>query len=203
MNRSCRGTIPDEPAGLAPYRDNQAMSFASRRALLAAGLGLATQPALTAGAEAGWEWRPWPRGKRVPRLELERLGGTRWRLQDARGHALMLNFWATWCEPCRAEMPSLMVLARQRENDGLRVMAVNYREGAPAIQRFVDALRLQDLPVLLDREGSAARDWTPRIFPSTVLIDRRGRPAGVLVGQIDWASAEAAALIEPLLAAKA
>ena len=176
------------------------MTFATRRALLAAALTLTAPPLLA--TEPGWEWRPWPRGKRAPRLELEREDGTRWRLADARGQALLLNFWATWCEPCRAEMPSLMALARQREVEGLRVLAVNYREGAPAIRRFVDQLQLQELPLLMDREGTAAREWTPRIFPSTVLIDRRGRPAGVLVGQIDWRSAEAAALIEPLLAAR-
>jgi thiol-disulfide isomerase/thioredoxin len=175
------------------------MTSALRRALLlAAGLGTARAPA----AEPGWEWRPWPRDKHVPRLDLERLDGSRWRLADERGHALLLNFWATWCEPCRAEMPSLLALARQREADGLRVRAVNYREGVPAIEHFVEQLQLQALSLLRDREGTAARDWTPRIFPSTVLIDRRGRPAGVLVGQIDWGGVEATALIEPLLAAR-
>jgi thiol-disulfide isomerase/thioredoxin len=178
------------------------MVFAIRRALLAAALAVAARPAWAAEAEPGYEWRPWQRTQRVPRLELERLDGTRFRLADARGHALLVNFWATWCEPCRAEMPSLMALARQREAEGLRVMAVNYREGAPAIRRYVEQLQLQELPVLMDRDGTAARDWTPRIFPSTVLINRRGQPAGVLVGQIDWSLAEARALIEPLLASR-
>lgn len=155
-----------------------------------------------AAAEPGHEWRPWTPGRRVPPLELDRLDGTRWRLAEQRGRVVLANFWASWCEPCRAEMPSLARLAGERADDGLSVVAINYREGTAAIRRFFEALRL-DLPVLLDRDGAAAAAWTPRIFPSTVLFDRRGAPAGVVVGEIDWNGAEARALVEPLLATAA
>jgi thiol-disulfide isomerase/thioredoxin len=153
-------------------------------------------------AEPGYEWRPWPRGKRVPLLELDALDGPRWRLSAQRGRVVLVNFWATWCEPCRAEMPALARLAQQREAEGLSVVAANYREGASAIQRFFERLGVS-LPVILDRDGAAAAAWTPRVLPSTVIFDRQGHPAGVLVGELDWEGGAAQALLDPLLAAPA
>jgi hypothetical protein len=82
-------------------------------------------------------------------------------------------------------------------------VAANYREAVPTVQRFVERLDLDGVQVLLDRDGTAAAAWTPRIFPSTVVFERTGRPAGVLVGEIDWEGADARALLEPLLAAPA
>lgn len=152
-------------------------------------------------AQAGHEWRPWPRGKRAPALALQRLDGGTWAATDHRGRVVLVNFWASWCEPCRTEMPSLANLAQQRRDEGLVVVAANYRESPLTVQRFVDRLGLESVEVVLDRDGSAATAWTPRIFPSTVVFDRTGRPAGVLVGEIDWEGADARALLDPLLAA--
>jgi thiol-disulfide isomerase/thioredoxin len=171
------------------------MTPLARRTVLLAGL---TAPLARAG-EPGFEWRPWPRDKRVPALDLETLDGKRWRLGEQRGRVVLANFWASWCEPCRAEMPSLAHLARERRDDGLLVVAVNYRETLLAVQRFLERDQL-DLPVLLDRDGAAAAAWTPRIFPSTVVFTRHGRPAGVLVGEIDWQGPAATALLAPWLA---
>lgn len=166
-----------------------------RRALL----GLVAATALPAAAAApGHEWRPWPPKRALPPLALPVLDGTRWQLADQRGRVVVVNFWATWCEPCRAEMPSLQRLAARHAQDGLAVVAVNYRETLATIRRFVEAAELA-LPVLLDADGAAALAWTPRIFPSTVLIGRNGRPAGVVVGEIDWEGASARALLVPLL----
>lgn len=172
----------------------------TRRSLLSAALAAA----LPVRGAAESEWRPWPRGRRMPPLELERLDGTPWRLDEVRGRVLLANFWASWCEPCRDEMPSLARLARRHAADGLEVAAINYREARPTIERFVARLALDGpLVMLRDREGAAAAAWTPRILPSTVVFDRRSRPAGVLVGEIDWDGPEAAALVGPLLAAPA
>ena len=163
----------------------------------AAWLGLG-RPA-HAAAEAGHVVRPWPQERAVPRLGLADLDGRRWELAALKGRPVLLNFWATWCEPCRAEMPSLDRLARQQAKEGLAVFAVNYQEGEARIREFLDAVRVS-LAVLLDRDGLAARQWTPRVFPSTVLIDREGRPLSTVIGEFDWGSAEAAALLGPLLA---
>jgi thiol-disulfide isomerase/thioredoxin len=211
---------PTVPAtAFCPPRDNASMSPRSprpaaahapiaplaaparRRFLLAAAaLGAAGRARAQDGAQH--IVRPWPRERVVPALRLDDLDGKRWDLAALKGRPVLLNFWATWCEPCRAEMPSLQRVARERAGDGLLVLAVNYQEGAPKIRSFLETLRLE-LPVLLDRDGTAARQWTPRVFPSTVLVDRRGQPMTSVVGEIDWTGAEAAALLKSLLAVAA
>ena len=169
-----------------------------RRALLA-GLGLAAAgwPALQ--ARAGYLVRPWAAGRAAPRLELTDLAGEPWSLAAFKGRAVVMNFWASWCEPCRAEMPSLELLAQRHESDGLVVVAINYKEQVRAIRRFLEVQPVT-LPILLDRDGAAAGAWTPRVFPSTVLVDRAGQPRQVVVGELDWTGAAARELVEPLLA---
>lgn len=177
-----------------------AMTLQNTRRGCLAGLLAAALP--LRAADAGYEWRRWPAKKPTPAAELDRLEGGRWRLPEARGQVVLLNFWATWCEPCRSEMPSLQRLAQRSADQGLHVVAVNYAESPAAVQRFLAAQGLQLPTVLLDRDGAAAKAWTPRIFPSTAVIDRRGRAAGVLVGAIDWDGEAAAALLAPFVATR-
>ncbi|MGB3069849.1 MAG: TlpA disulfide reductase family protein [Ottowia sp.] len=154
------------------------------------------------GATAQSVRKPWPGRKATPALQLNGIDGTPWRLADERGHLLLLNFWASWCEPCRAEMPSLEKLAASQAGSGLRVVAVNFKEGEPAIRRFLSKTSLQ-LPVVRDADGAAARAFGINIFPSTVVIDRRGHASFILVGEFDWAGEEAAAMLRSLLRAEA
>lgn len=181
-----------------PARTIAAMHRPSRRVWLAAALSAAVG---ARAAEAGFEWRPWPATRTVPPLDLGALDGSPWRPADRRGSVLLVNFWATWCEPCRSELPSLVRLAREHAARELEVVAANYRESEITVRRFVERTPLDPLTVLLDRDGAAATVWTPRIFPSTVVFARDGRPAGVLVGEIDWQGPAASALLEPLIAA--
>src|SRR5262245_22516137 len=153
-----------------------------RRAMLCAMLALA------AGARAH-QLRPWTATHPAPPLSLDDLNGKTWDLSALQGRAVLLNFWATWCEPCREEMPSLDALA-QRHRGSLVVLTVNYQESEPGIRRFLERVPLA-LPVLLDRDGSATKAWTPRVFPTTVLIDRSGRPRHQVVGAVDWTGSEA------------
>ena len=99
---------------------------------------------------------PWPSRQAVPAVLATDLNGVAWRLADLRGQAVLINFWASWCEPCRAEMPSLQALAQQHGPEQLQVLAVNFKEGAPTVQRFVQQSQLQ-LPVILDPQGVMAR----------------------------------------------
>jgi thiol-disulfide isomerase/thioredoxin len=161
-----------------------------RRCVLLAALAVA------AGARAH-QLRPWTRA--APPLALNDLDGKPWQLSALQGRAVMLNFWATWCEPCREEMPSLQALAKRHEADSLLVLMVNYRESEPGIRRFLEHTPLA-MPVLLDSDGSAARAWTPRVFPTTVLIDRSGRPRHQVVGAVDWNGDEARQWVRELLA---
>jgi thiol-disulfide isomerase/thioredoxin len=174
-------------------------AFAARRRLLRTLAGTLALPLLAPGrAHAAHEARPWPAGKPAPALALQDLDGKAWSLAGLKGRAVVINFWATWCEPCRAELPSLEALAARHGRDGLVVLTVNYQESVAAIERFL-AIAPLSLPVLLDRDGQAARAWTPRIFPSTVLVGRTGRPSLLVVGEVEWAGAAAGEWVKPLL----
>jgi thiol-disulfide isomerase/thioredoxin len=158
---------------------------------------LAVALSLTAsGLQAqGFEVSPWPARKAVPQLYASDLQGRAWRLSDLRGKAVLINFWASWCAPCQAEMPSLQSLARG--SDTLVVLAVNFKEAAPVAQRFVQRTGL-DLPVLLDPDGAIARQWQVKVFPTTVLVGADGRVQAVVRGELDWTGPQAAALVKPL-----
>jgi thiol-disulfide isomerase/thioredoxin len=172
---------------------------ASRRQVLLAGLAGLGALAGVGHACAAYLVRPWAAGKPVPKLALDDLAGKPWSLTAARGQVVVLNFWATWCEPCRTEMPSLELLAQRLEPAGGTVIAVNYQEPLPAIRRFLEAQPVT-IPILLDRDGEATGAWTPRVFPSTVLIDRSGQPRHVVIGELDWTSQAARDLVDPMVA---
>ena len=134
----------------------------------------------------------------MPALKLPAWEGPAFDLAAARGQVVVLNFWASWCEPCRAEMPALEALARRHEADGLQVMAVNFREHDATVRRFLEQSPLA-LPVLLDRDGAAARAFEVRIFPSTVAVDRRGGVVATAVGEYDWSTPSARRWVSALL----
>ena len=170
----------------------------NRRRAVLAGLGLTVAGWPLGQAFAAYQVRPWAAGRAAPKLELPDLDDKPWRLDAFKGSAVVMNFWASWCEPCRAEMPSLEWLAQRHERDGLVVVAINYKESVPTIRRFLEAQPVR-LPILLDRDGEAASTWTPRVFPSTVLIDRSGQPHQVVVGELDWTGSAARELVASLL----
>lgn len=128
--------------------------------------------------------RPWPAAKPLPALELPGLDGPGWRSADSKAQATLLNFWASWCEPCRSEMPSLQRLAAEHAGR-LAVVAVNFREPEAAIRRYLAASPLA-LPIVRDADGAAAKALGLGIFPSTLAIRRDGRVAFTLVGAADW-----------------
>jgi thiol-disulfide isomerase/thioredoxin len=170
-----------------------------RRLLLRVAAAASALPALWPGvARAAYELRPWPAGKAAPALALPDLDGKVWRLAALQRRVVLLNFWATWCEPCRAELPSLRALQDRHAADGLLVLTVNYQESAATVRRFL-ASAPSPLPVLLDADGQAAKAWTPRVFPTTVAIDRSGRPRHVVVGEADWDGDAAREWLRPLL----
>jgi thiol-disulfide isomerase/thioredoxin len=169
-----------------------------RRMLLGAGL-LAGRGAARAQSDAP-KPQPWPAGRPVPALELPGLEAPPWRLAHERGQVVVLNFWASWCEPCRAEMPALELLAERHLAERLTVIAVNYRETDAAIRRYLAQWPIT-LTIVRDADGAAARAFSVRIFPSTVLIGRDGRAVFTVVGEVDWTGAEARRWLAPLLKA--
>lgn len=116
----------------------------------------------------------------------------------ARGRAFALNFWASWCEPCRSEMPALQQMA-DLYDDKLTVAAINFKERASTVARFVGNAHLQ-LPVLLDPAGEVAAAYKVKVFPTTVLFGADGKPRWRVTGALDWTSPKAGKLVESLWA---
>ncbi len=146
---------------------------------------------------SGFDAKPWPTGQASPAFDAIDMQGLRWRFVDLRGQALVINFWASWCEPCRAEMPSLEKLASQYPGR-LRVLTINFKESPRTVAAFKERLSLQ-LPVVIDADGVLAKTYGVRIFPSTVLIDSSGKVRSVVRGSLDWSGPQGRALVGPLL----
>ncbi|MCH7342419.1 TlpA family protein disulfide reductase [Pelomonas sp. CA6] len=172
-------------------------SLLNRRRLMAAALASACAP--LRAQEGGPVLRPWPRGQATPALALPGVEGPAWSLAQARGRPVLLNFWASWCEPCRTEMPSLELLAQRHEPRGLQVIAVNHRETDAAIRRFLQLMPIS-LPIVRDVDGATTRAFGVRVFPSTVLIGRDGQARMTVIGECDWMGEDARRWVEPLLA---
>jgi peroxiredoxin len=135
-------------------------------------------------------------------LELPDLSGQPVRLRDLQGRVVLLNFWATWCAPCREEMPGLETLARELGPRGLTVLGVNYKEPRPQIEGFVRQHGLT-FPILLDSDGRASGRYQVFALPVTVVVDRRGTIVGTVLGIRDWVGVDARAYLGRLLAAPA
>ncbi|MDR0597664.1 MAG: redoxin domain-containing protein [Treponema sp.] len=128
--------------------------------------------------------------------------GTVIRLSDLKGKALFLNFWATWCGPCRMEMPSMEALYRRFKDRGLEILAVNVRENRRDVAAFMEEMSLS-FPAALDLRGDIASDYGIEAFPTTYLIDRNGGIVARLVGAIHWDVPELEGLFEALTKAPA
>lgn len=104
-------------------------------------------------------------------------------LSDLRGQPVVLNFWATWCPPCRAEVPALEQVSRELGED-VTVLGVNVQEDRGAVQAFIDELEMT-YPVVLDPSAEVARAYLVRAFPTTYFIDSRGVIAYTISGPLN------------------
>jgi peroxiredoxin len=125
-------------------------------------------------------------GQPAPTFQLEALSGGVQSLQDYRGKAIILNFWATWCEPCREEMPSLESLYLRYKDRGLVVLGVSVdEEGWAPIQDFLKVIPVS-FPVLLDQEQKVTELFETFRIPETFFIDPQGKVAAKVVGPQDY-----------------
>ncbi|WP_245232547.1 peroxiredoxin family protein [Thiorhodococcus minor] len=118
-------------------------------------------------------------------FELSAPDGSVHRLADYRGAPLILNFWATWCPPCRAEMPSLQRAHEQLAQDGIGVLAINVGEDPETVDRFRQDFKL-DLPLPIDTDTSVTQAYPMRGLPTTFVIDAQGRLALRASGELAW-----------------
>lgn len=127
---------------------------------------------------------PSPReGFLAPDFTLESLSGDQISLSDMRGKAIVLNLWASWCPPCRAEMPALQRVYQENHDRGLQVLAVNMtaQDSLTDVEAFVQEFNLT-FPILLDTSGEVGNAYLMRALPTTFFIDREGVIQRVIVG---------------------
>jgi peroxiredoxin len=136
-------------------------------------------------------------GHRTPPLRLPGLNGGVTALNDHRERLVIVNFWATWCEPCTLEMPTLEALWREYRERGLMVLGVSVDRGAPRalLEPYVARLGLS-FPILLDADLAASRAWRVQGLPTTFIVRPGGEAIGMAVGAREWNSAEMRALLE-------
>ena len=162
----------------------------SRREFLAAGLALAV-PTLHAQSQLS----RLPANTTLPAAQALDAEGKPVAIPAA-GKPTVVNFWATWCEPCRVEMPMLQQMA-DFYSDRLVFQAVDFKERAVAVQRHVRNAGWT-IPVLFDSTGAAAQAWGVKVFPTTFGFDAQGRLRWKVIGAYDWSSKEAGQLVEGL-----
>lgn len=137
----------------------------------------------------------------VPEIEFSDAKGGSHKLSDWRGQVVLLNFWATWCAPCREEMPSLDALQREKGGERFQVLTVASGRNPPAaIERFFAEEEITELPTLTDPKMALARAFGVMAMPVTILIDAEGNEVARMTGDADWASPAALALIDQMLA---
>ena len=141
-------------------------------------------------------------GQRGPAFQLSTLDGRHASLEDWNDKAIVLNFWATWCQPCTLEMPTLEALWQGYRERGLVVVGVSVDRGTPRslIDPYVSNLKLT-FPILLDPELETAGAWRVTGLPATFIIRPGGEVAGMAIGMREWNSAEMRALLETMLPA--
>lgn len=164
----------------------------ARRLLLLGAAAAFTPWHARAADDAGLQpWRP----ARPPALNATDLAtGQRRTLADFAGRPLLVNVWATWCGPCRVEMPSLNALAARLAPQGLRFVALNHGEMPERVRQFLAEVPVHGT-VLLDRSQALLKAWGAQALPATFVLDATGRPRLWAQGERDWERPELAAQI--------
>lgn len=135
-------------------------------------------------------------GSRAQSFALQEVGGRPTSLRDFRGHLVILNLWASWCPPCRAELPDLERLYDASRGQNLIVLGVNEGESRERAQAFARALRIH-FPILLDEDQAYGRVYAALGLPTTVIIDARGTIVRGFDGALTFGQMRAA--VSPLL----
>ena len=134
----------------------------------------------------------------APVLRLSDYQGNGYSLDQQGGRVLLINFWASWCKPCVKEIPSLHRLRENVGNQDFEIVTVNVGENRDRIAQFLERVPIE-LPLLLDLDGAAAKEWKIYVYPSSYLVDHRGHIRYAYLGALEWDSTENITIIQNLL----
>jgi thiol-disulfide isomerase/thioredoxin len=153
------------------------------------------QDKLNTGHMAAFVYKPQPAD--LPALKFVDAKGQERSLREWQGKVVLLNLWATWCAPCRKEMPDLDKLQAELGSDTFEVVALGVdRGGVKAAEKFLEQVGNKTLALYVDPTAKMANELRVIGLPATLLIDRQGREIGRLLGPAEWASGDAKALIK-------
>ena len=156
---------------------------------------------LATGALAAFLIHPQP--KPLPDLAFQDGTGKPLTLSDWKGRVVLVNLWATWCAPCRKEMPDLAKLEKELGSDQFEVVAISVdRKGAEASSAFLKETGVDNLKLYVEPSTKIVNDVQSAGLPASILVDRQGRELGRILGPAEWASPEAQSLIKAALAQK-
>ncbi|WP_102225582.1 TlpA family protein disulfide reductase [Acidimangrovimonas sediminis] len=139
--------------------------------------------------------------KPVPDIAFQDADGKPHKLSEYRGKLVLVNFWATWCAPCRVEMPTLDKLQAEM-GDRLTVLPIaTIRNTLPAVQRFFKSDKIEHLPILIDPQAALAHKMGVMGLPVTLILNAQGEEIGRLIGEADWSGDDARAVLGALIGA--
>lgn len=202
----CGLNMADEPLSRRAVIGGFGCVLASRSALAQASSAATAPPFLQTNHSQFIEMRP---AVRPPALRIERIDGALIELNAFLGKAVLLNFWATWCPPCRRELPQLDRLRQLIRPEALAIVAVAIdAAGRPAVASFLKRSKITHLQAYLDPQGRVAKrigEDGPSPFvlygmPISYVIDRQGLVAGYITDEVDWTSADALSLLRYYMA---
>ena len=124
-------------------------------------------------------------GREAPPLVLNNMDGETWDLSEARGHWAFVHFWATWCGPCRREMPTIQAIFPQFDPAELEIVLINTAESEDTVFSFLASVA-PDITPLMDEDGLVTERWQPRGLPATFFVDPEGKLRYLALGDREW-----------------
>ena len=143
----------------------------------------------TTSAWAQFDKSAWPVSTATPKIEAIDLQGKAWNSAELVGKVVVLNFWATWCAPCKDELPTLQTLHDISDSQTV-VLTVNVREPAARAARYMQSTGMT-FPVISDAAGDLAKRWGVKVYPTTILIAPSGQARWRIMGDVDWSGLQA------------
>ena len=131
----------------------------------------------------------WPANAATPKIDALDIQGKTWNPAELAGKVVVLNFWATWCAPCKEELPTLQTLHDISDNQTV-VLTINVRESVARAARYMQTTGMS-FPVISDPQGDLAKRWGVTVYPTTILIAPNGQARWRVIGDVDWSGPQA------------